>query len=1067
YRDLHVLPTTPPEGVAYYSGHWGRSYPLQSDRSAAESILANATRGLDFQKTIEQAWEDGVRIFVEGGPQGSCTRMIDRILGERPHLAVSACRQGVDGGVAMLRALAKLISAGVAVDLEPLYGAASGVRLAELAEDSKASVRIPAGGDRPAPACLSDLPRPAALPPRTSVSSTIGSGSPPPPSPSPAPSVPRGQSDLVEQVGALVSGSLQQAARNAEAHGLFLKVDAGFRGLRAQLTQGLLEPSAQTALGRASIEWPPLSSPPPDLPETSEPIAFDRSMCLEFAVGSIGRVLGPMFAEVDEHPTRVRLPDEPLMLVDRIQRVEGTPGSLGPGRVVTEHDVLEDAWYLDGGRCPVCISVEAGQADLFLSGYLGIDLATRGLRVYRLLDAEVCFHRDLPRAGETIRYDIHIDRFIRQGSTWLFFFRFEGFIGDEHLISMREGCAGFFSSEQLESGRGLVEEAPTEIPPRRVGTSPWSPLVPMVRERYDDASVEALRRGDLEGCFGEVFAGRHLAPSLRLPGGRMKLVHRITDLDPAGGSYGLGRIEGETDVDPEAWYLTCHFVDDMVMPGTLMYEGCLHTLRVYLLRLGWVVESGGDEIHYAPIPDQASALRCRGQVLETTEKILYRIDIKELGYDPQPYVLADAVMFADGRKIVRFANVSYRLQGLDEARLREGWSATAPQVQSPSAAGPGGVLFDEKQILAYAVGKPSECFGDRYRVFDKERVLARLPGPPFLFLDRVTRVDEAPWVLARTDWVVGEWDVDPAAWFFAANQSRTLPFCILLEAALQPCGWLAAYLGSALRCDERLHFRNLEGTAVLHSEIPADVGTLRSRVRLTSFSEAGGMIIQAYEMELSAGDQVVYEGSTRFGFFPSASLAAQVGVRDAAERLYEPAGEPCPRELPHRAPSCPAEAAALGLPSAESLGLPAEALLMLDRIDDLRMDAGPAGLGFVQGSLDVNPEAWFFEAHFYQDPVIPGSLGLESFLQLVKVLAMERWPEKRSTHRFEAIALGREHSWVYRGQVIPDNERVEVRCWVDSIEDGEEPVITCSGFLLADGKPIYEVKGFPLRLVRT
>ncbi len=40
--------------------------------------------------------------------------------------------------------------------------------------------------------------------------------------------------------------------------------------------------------------------------------AFDRDMCLEFAIGSVGKMLGPDFAEVDSYPTRVRLPDEPL-----------------------------------------------------------------------------------------------------------------------------------------------------------------------------------------------------------------------------------------------------------------------------------------------------------------------------------------------------------------------------------------------------------------------------------------------------------------------------------------------------------------------------------------------------------------------------------------------------------------------------------------------------------------------------------------------------------------------------------------------------------------------------------
>ena len=35
-------------------------------------------------------------------------------------------------------------------------------------------------------------------------------------------------------------------------------------------------------------------------------------------MGSISSVLGPSYASIDSHPTRVRLPDEPLMLVDRI-----------------------------------------------------------------------------------------------------------------------------------------------------------------------------------------------------------------------------------------------------------------------------------------------------------------------------------------------------------------------------------------------------------------------------------------------------------------------------------------------------------------------------------------------------------------------------------------------------------------------------------------------------------------------------------------------------------------------------------------------------------------------------
>jgi len=184
--------------------------------------------------------------------------------------------------------------------------------------------------------------------------------------------------------------------------------------------------------------------------------AFSRDMCLEFATGSVARVLGPEFAIVDSYKVRVRLPDEPLMLVDRIISVQGKKGSLGSGRVVTEHDVLPGAWYLDGGHAPVCISVEAGQADLFLCSYLGIDHGVKGERSYRLLDATVKFHSGLPWAGDVVRYEIEIDHFVRQGDTYLFFFRFEGFIGDSRLISMHNGCAGFFTHEEVRNSGGII-----------------------------------------------------------------------------------------------------------------------------------------------------------------------------------------------------------------------------------------------------------------------------------------------------------------------------------------------------------------------------------------------------------------------------------------------------------------------------------------------------------------------------------------------------------------------------------------------------------------------------------
>ena len=223
------------------------------------------------------------------------------------------------------------------------------------------------------------------------------------------------------------------------------------------------------------------------------------------------------------------------MLVDRILSIEGTRAR-SSGRVVTEHVIEPDAWYLDGDRIAPCIAIEAGQADLFLCGYLGVDFETRGLSVYRLLDATVTFHRGLPASGDVIRYDIRITRFFRQGTTILFRFEFDATVAGEPLITMRDGCAGFFTAEELAAGKGIVPGASrfAAAAGSRRSTAD-DDLIPISPDAPGRAAVDALRRGDLSAAFGAPFDRLRSRDPVGLPGGRMTLVHRVDDLDPAGG----------------------------------------------------------------------------------------------------------------------------------------------------------------------------------------------------------------------------------------------------------------------------------------------------------------------------------------------------------------------------------------------------------------------------------------------------------------------------------------------------------------------------------------------------
>ncbi len=78
-----------------------------------------------------------------------------------------------------------------------------------------------------------------------------------------------------------------------------------------------------------------------------------------------------------------------------------------------------------------------------------------------------------------------------------------------------------------------------------------------------------------------------------------------------------------------------------------------------------------------------------------------------------------------------------------------------------------------------------------------------------------------------------------------------------------------------------------------------------------------------------------------------------------------------------------------------------------------------------KGAREWTPEEWFFKAHFYQDPVWPGSLGLEAFLQLLKAAAVEYWPD--NTQRPLRGVCRKPHRWRYRGQVVPTSKEVTVQ----------------------------------------
>jgi len=363
------------------------------------------------------------------------------------------------------------------------------------------------------------------------------------------------------------------------------------------------------------------------------------------------------------------------------------------------------------------------------------------------------------------------------------------------------------------------------------------------------------------------------------------------------------------------------------------------------------------------------------------------------------------------------------------------------------------------------VGKPSLAFGEPYKIFDDQRFIARLPGPPYLFMDRIVSIEPDPWRLQPGGWVEAEYDVSPDDWYFGADRSGTMPVCVLLEIPLQTCGWLAAYAGSALGSEKNLKFRNLSGEAVIGRSVFPEHQTLTTRARITNVSKAADMIIEYFDFQVLCKNDLVYEGYTYFGFFTEQALEQQVGLRDLENTIYKPGTREIAsgtsftfEDIPPLTPGDENSIQGTGLTH------PAKALRMVDRITTYVPDGGPSGLGYILGSKTVDPDEWFFKAHFFQDPVCPGSLGIESLLQLIRFAAIQRWPALIKSHCLELVP-GKQHTWSYRGQVIPANQEIEIEACITEVQHAPVPIIMADGFLKVDGLYIYDMRNFGFRLV--
>lgn len=1131
WLDLHRRPVTPRPDLRVYSGAHAGAYVPNSD-ACAHAILGQADRRLDFRRVIERAYADGVRVFVEQGPQAGCARWIKEILGEREALVVAFDRKGA-GLEPLLDACAALLAAGIDCTPERLLAA---LRVRPHARRSEGPhLRFPAHPPVVLPPLPARTPAPAPAPEPSSMSTTAMQAMPsaptlppvdalaPPlhfPAPAPAASVPAPAPlpapafvsptppSAGHPLAAVVQAQLAEIGRRqrefivqqAELHQQFLAMRERATQLLVGLAGGQTTNHAipnhaipspaipDHAIPNHAIPSPTIPSPasppspppviPTPAPATTTPAApravatapspapatqaptgprppigptFDRAALEVHAGGTISTIFGQQFAVQDGFHRQVRMPEPPLLLADRVTGLDAEPMSMKLGTIWTETDVRPDAWYLHAGHMPAGIMIESGQADLMLISYLGVDAENRGERIYRLLGCTLTYHGGLPRVGDTLCYDIHLDGHAKQGATRLMFFHYDCHVGGKLRLSVRKGQAGFFTDRELANSEGCLWKPQDQ----KIVADPRldAPLHVPEASSFDAAKVAAFAAGRPWDCFGA--AWQYCKPHTRTPsisGGRMQFFDRVDRFEVRGGAWERGYLHATTDIQPDHWFFEGHFHNDPCMPGTLMFEGCLQAMAFFLAGLGVAIKRDG--WRFEPVEGEPFALSCRGQVTPSSRVLTYEVFVEEFVAGPIPTLYADLLCTVDGLKAFHARRVGLRLVPgwpLDEGSvLLDGYVEPGPVARA------GEFAFDYRSMLACANGRPTAAFGPIYARFDSDEPVARLPNPPYHFITRARAIEGQIGELRQGMAVEVEYDIPRDAWYFAENGNRTMPYAVLLEAALQPCGWLASYMGCALSSKDTLMFRNLDGTGTLHAELPPEGGPLCTKVRNTALSKTPSMIIVGFEVECRRDELLVYSMTTVFGFFPASAFENQAGLPTSdAQRAEFDAPRTRVVELDGAKPT----------PGRARMARPT--MLMLDRVTRFEPEGGAAKLGLARAEKDVDPGEWFFKAHFFQDPVQPGSLGIEAMIQLLQWTMLELGMDAgMAAPRFEAIALGDAMTWKYRGQVVPKNRTITTTLELSERgRDERGSFARASASLWVDGKRIYEASNLGMRIV--
>lgn len=532
----------------------------------------------------------------------------------------------------------------------------------------------------------------------------------------------------------------------------------------------------------------------------------------------------------------------------------------------------------------------------------------------------------------------------------------------------------------------------------------FKPVARTARTHLDHAALRRLAEGDLAGVFGPAYRRPGVRSEARLAAHGPLALTEITSLELYGGE-GRGRLLARFDGDPGA--------------------AATQAAEVFALYTG------------LPLCLSGSTLVSEGPGAQPARVATLELIVTEIDLVPRPHL--SAVVHGVAATPVAVSATAVEPRG----------TGVGPGLPD------GALLLNEFHMAHLARGDQAVAMGPEFAEYTGVRA-TRLPTGGLLLVDRVLDFDGARGRLDSASYTT-EYDSPADSWYYGATANESMPHFVYMETSLQAALLMGYYAGpTRTQPGTTLSLRNLGGTATVLRRVDLRDKTIRQNSRLLSTTILPGSSLQTFDYTLAADGEPFYTGETMFGYFSDEALANQTGLDGGRSAPTWLAGNPgadirvidvAARRADPAAPLCARDTLAL-----------------IDRVEVVD-GGGTHGAGYLHSLRAIDPHDWYFARHFHLDPVIPGSLGVESAIHAVQEWMLDAGFADGLADPVFRIPAGIAFSWRYRGQFLPTDGTVELEAHVKEIRRdryGVTAVVDAS--LWKPGLRIYELTDLAVEL---